>query len=142
MCIGNRSGGDDAVGPYIFDKLSNKRTSDIKILDCGTTPENYTSVVKSENPENLIIIDAVEMDIQPGEIRQVPKERIGKFCVSTHGMPLSLIIEYLEKYVKNILFIGIQPKTMEGAMTDKIKESADALVKIIFEKRIESIKKL
>jgi hydrogenase 3 maturation protease len=142
MCIGNRFGGDDAVGPYIADELKKGKLSDIKLIDCGTTPENYTSIVKKENPENLIIIDAVEMNLPYGEIRLISKEKIGKFCISTHGIPISLIIDYLEKYIDNIFFIGIQPKKMNGELTNIVKKSADVLIKLVLENNIESIKKL
>jgi len=142
MCIGNRAGGDDAVGPYIADKLNKLEIKDLSVIDCATNPENFTSVVKKKNPNILIIIDAVDMNLEHGELRQVPKDKIGKFCISTHGLPISLIIEYLEKYVKNIFFIGVQPKTMDGEMTDKIKKSADNLIKLILEKKIDSIKML
>jgi len=127
MCIGNRGGGDDAVGPYAADKLKDCFT----VLDCGTTPENYTSIVKKHNPKNLIIVDAVEMDLESGEIRVVPKEKIGVMTISTHGIPISVLIRYLEQHVENIFFIGIQPKTMSGKLTDIVKNSADKLVEII-----------
>jgi len=140
MCIGNRDDGDDAVGPYIADKLKLKKSDKIKILDCGTIPENYTSVVKRENPETLIIIDAVEMGLKPGEIRIVPKEKIGVMTISTHGIPISVLIGYLEKYVKNIIFIGIQPKEMSGDITTIVKESGDKLVKILKQNKLKIIK--
>jgi len=108
MCIGNRDGGDDAIGPYVADRLKN----DFTVLDCGTTPENYTSVVKKHNPKNLVIIDAAEMNLNPGEVRIVPKEKIGVMTISTHGIPVSVLIGYLERSVENIVFIGIQPETM------------------------------
>lgn len=142
MCIGNRDGGDDAVGPYIADVLKKEKKDNIEIIDCGTTPENFTSVVKKENPESLIIVDAVDMNLPYGEIRLVSKEKIGKFCISTHGIPISLLIDYLEKYIDNIFFIGIQPKKMNGEITDKIKKSADDLIKIILKKNIGKIKKI
>jgi len=142
MCIGNGAGGDDAVGPYIADKLKKLEINNLFVVDCGTNPENFTSVVKKKNPDILIIIDAVDMNLGYGQIRLVSKDKIGKFCISTHGIPISLIIEYLEKYVKNIFFVGVQPKTMDGEMTDKIKKSADKLIKLILEKKIDSIKVL
>jgi hydrogenase 3 maturation protease len=141
MCIGNREGGDDGIGPYIADKLK-KEQNDGVVLDCGTIPENYTSVVKQYNPKHLIIIDAVDMNLQPGEIRLVPKEKIGKMHISTHGIPLSVLIGYLEQYIKNISFIGIQPKTMSGNLTDIVKKSGDELVKLIQDKKIEKMKKI
>ncbi|UCH72555.1 MAG: hydrogenase maturation peptidase HycI [Thermoplasmatales archaeon] len=136
MCIGNRDEGDDAVGPYIADNLNKKFT----VLDCGMSPENFTSAVKKYNPKNLIIIDAVEMNLKPGEIRIVPKEKIGVMTMSTHGIPLSLLINYLEKHVEKIIFIGIQPEIMSGNMTGNIKKSADKLIKIIKREELEKIK--
>ena len=58
----------------IIDKL--QKQNDLTVLDCGIAPENYTSVVKQHKPKKLIIIDAVEMGLNPGEIRIVPKEKI------------------------------------------------------------------
>ena len=114
---------------------------DFTVLDCGVVPENYTSVVKNHNPDNLIIIDAVEMGLSPGEARIVPKEKIGVMHISTHGIPISVIINYLEQYVKNIVFIGVQPKTMSGPMTDFVKKSADKIVEYIRSKKFDKIKK-
>jgi len=139
MCIGNREGGDDAVGPYVADKL---KDANIKVLDCGTTPENYTSVVKKLSPKNLVIIDAVEMELSPGDIRIVPKEKIGVMTISTHGIPISVLIGYLEQYVENILFIGIQPKTMSGEITNIVKKMANTLIDIIRNKEIGKIESL
>jgi hydrogenase 3 maturation protease len=139
MCIGNRDGGDDAVGPYIADNL---KVKDIKILDCGIVPENYTSLIKKHKPQNLIIIDAVDMSLQPGEIRIVPKEKIGVMHISTHGIPISVLINYLEQYVKNIIFIGIQPKNMSGKLTDIVQKSADNLIGLIKSRNLNQISNL
>ncbi len=136
MCIGNPKGGDDAVGPYIAKKL---KELNIDVIDCGTTPENYTSVVKQKNPKKLIIIDAADMGLKPGEIRIVPKEKIGVMTISTHGIPTSVLMNYLEKYVKKVILIGIQPQNMSGEMNTKIKEKANYLVEIIKDKKINKL---
>ena len=141
MCVGNRDGGDDAIGPYIADQLK-KLKQDIAVLDCGTIPENYTSLVKQFKPKNLIIIDAVEMGLNPGEIRIVPKEKIGKMHISTHGIPLSVLMDYLENYVELIFLIGIQPKKMSGEISNKVKKSGDRLVELIKNKNLKQIETL
>ena len=141
MCIGNRQGGDDAIGPYIADRL-NEKVNDFVVLDCGTVPENFTSVVKQHETRNLIIIDAIDMELNPGETRIVPKEKIGTMHISTHGIPISILMTYLEEYIENIFFLGIQPKTMSGSLTDSVKASGENLVKLIINKNIGSIKKL
>ena len=141
MCIGNREGGDDAIGPYIADKIK-KEINDLVVLDCDTVPENYTSVVKQHKPTNLIIIDAVEMDLDSGEIRIVPKEKIGRMHISTHGIPISVLINYLEQYVENIIFIGIQPENMSREMSKTVQNSGDKLVELIKNNKIGQIELL
>lgn len=141
MCIGNIDGGDDAIGPYIADKLMQEE-GDLVVLNCGTVPENFTSVVKKHNPKNLIIVDAVEMGLDAGEIRIVPKEKIGVMHISTHGIPISVLISYLEQYVEKIYFIGIQPKSMSGEINKIVKKSGKELITIIKNRKIENIPKL
>jgi len=141
MCIGNIDGGDDAAGPYIAKKID-KEKGKIDVIDCGTIPENYTSIVKKKNPEKLIIIDAVDMNLEAGEIRIIPKDSIGQMHISTHGIPISVLIGYLEQYIKDIIIVGIQPKTMIGKMTDNVKASCDFLIKKIKIDEIDDIKKL
>jgi hydrogenase 3 maturation protease len=137
MCIGNRNGGDDAVGPYIADKLKDQN---IYVINCGVTPENYTHVIKKHNPQKLIIIDAVDMGIDSGEIRIVPKEKISLLTISTHSIPISVLIDYLEKYIKNIIFIGIQPKKLNGKISNIIKINAERLIDILKSRRINQLK--
>ena len=141
MCIGNIDGGDDAIGPYIANKLMQEE-GDLVVLNCGTVPENFTSVVKQHNPKNLIIVDAVEMGLDAGEIRIVPKDKIGVMHISTHGIPISVLISYLEQYVEKIYFIGIQPKSMSGEINKIVKKSGKELITIIKNRKIENIHKL
>jgi Ni,Fe-hydrogenase maturation factor len=59
--------------------------------------------------------------------------------LSTHGIPLSVFIKYLEKEVPRIIFIGIQPETMQGTLSDPVKKSGDDLIRILQRKKIEQI---
>jgi len=139
MCIGNRDGGDDAIGPYIADKLKIFENKYFSVIDCDVVPENYTSVVKKYKADRLIIIDATKMGLSPGEIRIVPKKKIGSMHVSTHGIPISVLIKYLETYVENIVLIGIEPETFSGKISNSVKKSGDKLIEIIKNKKVESI---
>jgi len=140
MCIGNIDGGDDSVGPYIADKMKNNKK--FLVINCETNPENYTSIVKKQKPDKLMIIDAVDMNLEPGEIRIVPKEKIGVMTISTHGIPVSVLINYLEQYIEKIILIGIQPKKMSGKISEDIQKSANDLIEIIKKNDLEKIKKL
>ncbi len=139
LCIGNRDGGDDAIGPYIADRLSTIQLHDMFIIDAGIVPENFTGVIKQHNPETLLIIDAIDMSITPGEIRRVSPERIGLMHISTHGIPLSVFIKYLEQYMKKIILIGIQPQHMQGVMSKQVRKSADVLITLLVSNTVHNI---
>jgi hydrogenase 3 maturation protease len=139
MCIGNRDGGDDGIGPHIADTLKID-SLDLVVLDCGTAPENYTAVVKRHKPKTLVVIDAADMGLAAGDIRIIPKEKLGSMHISTHGIPLSILIQYLEKEVEHVIFIGIQPQTMFGEISKPVKKSAEQLIELLKKKKIDQIK--
>ena len=75
-------------------------------------------------------MDAVEFEAQPGEMLIIQKEQIDTFNVSTHSMPVSFIINYIEETIgSKILTIGIQPKQMDliNKVSDEIKRSVEEL---------------
>lgn len=141
LCIGNIEGGDDGIGPYIAKRLKVKSSQDM-VFDCGTIPENYTGIIKQHKPDTLILIDAAEMSLPLGEIRLIPREKLGTMHLSTHGIPLSILIQYLEKELPRILFIGIQPKTMHGPLSSVVKKSANHLIDILRKKQYDQIQVL
>ncbi|DAC72355.1 MAG TPA: hydrogenase maturation peptidase HycI [Thermoplasmata archaeon] len=141
VCIGNRDGGDDAIGPYIAEKMKILSPDDM-VLDCGILPENYTAEVKQKKPKTLVLIDAAEMNLPAGEIRIIPKGKLGAMHISTHGIPLLVFIQYLEKEIDRIIFIGVQSETMNGSMSKPVKKSADHLIDLLKKKKINQIKTL
>jgi hydrogenase 3 maturation protease len=141
MCVGNRDGGDDAVGPYIADKLKKVKHDNVAI-DCGTIPENFTADVKKYDPASVIIIDAVEMNLKPGEIRIINEDKISEMHISTHGIPLSILMKYLKQFVNRVILIGIQPAQMTGKMTDSVKNAADKLIEMLKKEKLDLIQML
>ncbi len=141
MCVGNRDGGDDAVGPYIADKLKKVKYENI-VIDCGTVPENFTADVKKYDPTSVIIIDAVEMNLKPGEIRIINEDKISEMHISTHGIPLSILMKYLKQFVNRVILIGIQPAQMTGKMTDPVKNAADKLIEMLKKEKLDLIQML
>jgi hydrogenase 3 maturation protease len=116
LCIGNEMRGDDSAGPLIAQKLEETlgKKPNILIINAGTVPENYTGVIRQENPSLIILVDAVEMNSDPGTLRLVKSDEIANYSISTHAMPLSFMIKYLKSFSKaEIILIGIQPKNLE-----------------------------
>jgi len=136
--VGNILDGDDGVGPYVARKVAEKK---ISAFDCGTAPENFTSIIRKLKPETLVIVDASLMDLEPGSIRRIPPERIKDVAIGTHMLPLSCVAEYLAESTKNIVIIGIQPASLDHGdiLSEKIQNSADNLIEIIANGQIETI---
>lgn len=135
--VGNQLRGDDFLGPFVVRKLSQTLESrDVVVIDGGTVPENFTGVIKKENPTHIILIDAADMGKSPGYLKVIRKDEISRYNISTHAMPLSFLIKYLEHYIDaDIILIGVQPKDMELADTisPEIQHSISYLLELLQE---------
>jgi hydrogenase 3 maturation protease len=110
-CVGNRLRADDGVGPLIAGLI--KETPDLKVVDCGETPENYLGVIIREEPDRVVVIDAVFLGGEVGEVRAIRKEELAEGGYSTHMPTLSLFTDFVESQIDTrTYFIGIQPGTI------------------------------
>lgn len=136
--IGNTLRGDDGIGPYVARIF---RKEDWISLDCGTTPENFTAVIRKECPSLVILVDAAELNLPPGEFRVIPLDRIEDVSVGTHGPSLGAFIDYISSFVPQVVFIGIQPGHIgdTSSLSRRVRGGADALVKVLREKGIAGI---
>lgn len=136
ICIGNDMRGDDGIGPYVAGEIEDltKDDGDLIVVNTGTVPENYTGLIRKVQPSHIIFIDAVEMKMEPGDIKLVQKDEIANYSISTHAMPLSFMIKYIETFTKtSMLLIGIQPNNMDlsNDLSDEVKIGAEELIKIL-----------
>jgi hydrogenase maturation protease HycI len=135
--IGNEIKGDDGLGPIITKKLSSlfDENKDIIIFDGGTVPENYTGLIRKESPTHIILVDAVDMKKEPGYIRVVEKEEIANYNISTHAMPISYLIKYIETTIgAQIILVGVQPKSMGFAepVSKEVEKSIEEVVSTFY----------
>jgi hydrogenase 3 maturation protease len=139
--IGNRLGADDAAGPRLVDRLNQRQheaktphSTDITPIDGGTAPESYTSVIRQHQPDLLILVDAADMGLPPGALRTIPPEKISALSFSTHHMPPSMFISYVEEFCGKVLLIGVQPERTEmgrrisRAVRTSVKKLAEAIL--------------
>jgi len=141
MGIGNQLRGDDGIGNFI---AKNFQDQEWLSLDCEMVPENFTSLVKKVKPELLVLLDGVEMDLPPGEIRIIDPDKIQLMHLTTHYMPLSFLISYLEKFTKEVIFLGIQPKTIDysPSLSPEVLKSRQKIMQVLKNRDFRSIKKL
>ncbi len=144
--VGNPLGGDDAVGPYVArmvqEKLGEKSVPhEVIAIDAGSAPESYTSVIRRNRPEQLILIDAADMGLPPGSVRLLSPDKIKTVSFSTHSMPLSALISYAGELCGQIYVIGIQPAQTEvgDRLSEPVQESGERVADLILEGRLNEI---
>ena len=54
----------------------------------------------------------------------IPKEKLGTMHISTHGIPLSVLITYLEQDVELHHRHRVTPRDMAGPMSNPVKTVA------------------
>lgn len=151
--VGNAMKGDDGVGPLLVHRLVEKGaavgTPDelrdgrprIVALDCGTTPENYTSVIRRLKPKMLLIVDAAEMELEAGACRIISRDRVSSLGLSTHSMPLTLFMSYVDDLVEHIVLVGVQPHSMAlgVAISPEVASAADDLAECIVRGSVDEL---
>jgi hydrogenase 3 maturation protease len=146
--IGNRLGSDDAAGTCVVDMLNRRRhrakvppLTEIIAIDAGTAPESYTSVIRRQRPDLLILIDAADMGLPPGTLRTIAPDRINILSFSTHHVPIPMFVSYVKEFCGKVLLIGVQPEQMETGMgiSKAVRRSMKKLADAILEERAVEI---
>lgn len=76
----------------------------------GVMPENYTGALRKLRPSHILMLDAADLGRPPGSLAIIHPDEIRGQRYSTHAMPLSMVIEYLEQELEStVVLVGIQP---------------------------------
>jgi hydrogenase 3 maturation protease len=110
LTVGNSMMGDDAAGPMLSALLQQAPAPGWKVVDGGSAPENVLHRVRTLAPQSVLVVDATEMDLAPGEVRLIDEGMIAEqFIITTHDMPLSFLMAALRESVPEVHLLGIQP---------------------------------
>lgn len=129
--IGNRLRGDDGAGSILTDRLLD---SDWTCFDGATLPENFVGPIRRLKPTIILVVDACQMNLPPGEFRRIAISKISEeCCFNTHSAPVTDLIKYLEQHTGPVAFIGIQPLLTQfgDILSSEIEEGLSKLEMII-----------
>ena len=125
--VGNRMRGDDAAGPMVIDELATRvKNKTVLLIDCESLPENFIKQITKFNPDKIIMVHTAHFNGKAGEFREIDPESIKKQSISTHKMPLTMLIDYLRSRISfDLVFIGIQPKHagLDTQISDECKRA-------------------
>jgi hydrogenase 3 maturation protease len=114
--IGSELMQDDSAGVEITQALEKKYGHDhphIRIYTAFTSPENFTRDIADFSPDHLLLIDAADLGLKPGEFVELPVERITDFSLGTHKLSLVMMITFLKETVQpKFSVIAIQYKSI------------------------------
>jgi len=131
--IGNLLRGDDGLGPALIGKLKEKGIR-AKLFDCGTAPENYIIPILSSSCDTVILIDAADMGIPPGEARIFGIDQISNVGFSTHNPSPRLFVDLLKtgRDDVNVFVLSVQPKgtALGEGLSEEVKAGLDSLTEI------------
>lgn len=132
--IGNPWRGDDAFGPALAKRLQGIVRA--TVINAEEVPENFLGLIVAADPETVVLVDAVELGLAPGEIALVEADALGGPSVSTHTASLSLCARYLGGETKaDVFLLGVQPLTRElgVSLSAPVSAALDLLSAILLE---------
>ena len=130
--IGNELRSDDGIGPLVIERLRDR--IDCPCINAGQVPENSFGAIVKEQPDTVVIIDAVQLFMKPGAYQLLTEEDILKTGFSTHTLSPAVFMQYLrEASDADVYLLGVQPRSTElgQGLTAPLEDSLDELVNLI-----------
>ena len=113
--VGSELRGDDAAGGAVIAAL--EPNDNLALFDSGTAPENFTGAIRAFAPEHLLIVDAAEIEGEPGAVRVMEEGEIAGVTFTTHMLPLTVMIDFMRKDMTfGVTVLGIRPASTEFGM--------------------------
>lgn len=136
MGIGQNQSGDDGAGNALIKKLKKNcpfaEEKGIQLIDAAEMPENYTGDIRAFSSGWVIVIDAADMRIQPGEPGIIRYGEIREEEMTTHRLPLTLVIRYIRETIgSKVMILGIQPYECneKTGLSTQVKKALSGLQK-------------
>ena len=108
--IGDELSRHDRLGILAARDLESLRLPAVKVFIAGTLPESFTGPIRRWRPGHVVLIDAADMGTRPGTVAVIGAQDVRGTRLSTHALPLTFVIRYLESDVGTpVTLIGIQP---------------------------------
>jgi len=146
--VGNLLLSDEGVGLRVVERLvtSYQIPEEVQALDGGTLGLDllhYLEVADGRPVENLLIVDAVEMDEEAGTLLRMEGDEVPSFLsikMSPHqvGIPDMLFAAKLrDLYPPNVVLWGVQPGSLEVGLD--LSPPVAAQVDVLLEKVLEEL---
>lgn len=108
----------DRLGMYAAREIGKFQIPGVSVFLAGTVPESITGPLRRFGPDYTLFLDAADMGARPGTISPIEPDRVQASLVSTHVLPLTVLMEYVGRETgAGVTLLGIQPD-LSGAGRD------------------------
>jgi hydrogenase 3 maturation protease len=126
----------DRPGMHVAREIEQQHLCGVTVFLAGTVPESITGPLRRCRPDHVLFLDAADMGARPGTIAVLEPEHIPATLVSTHVLPLSVVMEYVERETgAGVTLLGIQPD-LSGAdrdLTEQDQAYLDRNLRLLFQ---------
>ena len=141
--IGNLLWADEGFGIRCVETMDALYEFDdsVELMDGGT--QGIYLVHHVQDADNLIVFDAIDYGLAPGEVKVIRDDKVPNFMgskkVSLHQTGFQEVLstaKLMESYPKNIVLIGVQPELIEdfgGSLTPKVEAQLENCIEIAVE---------
>jgi hydrogenase maturation protease len=132
--IGNYLMGDDGLGVHVINELKNRNfPENVEVVDGAT--KGLDLIHYLENKDFLIIIDAIDLNKNPGELIILKDEEIKNYCkikYSVHEIGLGDLLStalLMDILPEEIVLIGLQPENIElkTELSQKLRDNLNLI---------------
>jgi hydrogenase 3 maturation protease len=131
--VGHELRGDDAAGIAVARSLQAALGDDdgLLVIVAGPAPENCMGPLRRFNPDQVLFVDAAQMDEVPGAIRWLSWRELDGLGPWTHGLSPQALGRFLSSELGcSMSLVGIQPAGNEIAapLSSEVADAVDTVV--------------
>jgi hydrogenase maturation protease len=126
--VGNLLKSDDGVGAVISNQIIER--AGIKALTVEVSIENYIGKIQSLVPEEMVIIDCMELGAPPGTYRLLELDSLEDLTFNTHNISLGRLGDF---FSWPTFVLGIQPETLSlgQVLSPPVLQTATRIIDLI-----------
>jgi hydrogenase maturation protease len=126
--IGNVLKKDDGIGVWISQRINHSES--VIALTVEVSIENYIGKINSLRPDILVLIDCVEMHLDPGSIKLFDISQVSDCTFNTHNISLKKISSFFRMPV---YMLGIQPEKIDFGekISYLVRDAGNKIIELI-----------
>ena len=133
--LGNPDRSDDAVGIRFGSRLKSHFPGRVFLETERSSESIVLDLIENETISHVLFVDATDFTGKPGEVRLFNHQDAKHFIpsISTHKVPITLLMDLLIHHHKEPYLLGIQPGNLAlfGQMSDENQKTMKELEKAL-----------